>query len=208
MLDSLKEIERRWIEWQERLCRYQAATISEGPDDDDEEDEEGPAIPDRLILRSRPIKVLPSKAADAFHLDKLRRPEHFVNGDISTEASPRGTVLNKTTGLIWRHFDSEYPMEWREAWQYIRRLNEERFASRSNWRLPTVEELASLMSGFGFPWGVCVDALFSRLHTRLWTADRCSYCSAWYADMHNECFDPQDFSCQFLVRAVATATPD
>jgi len=62
-----------------------------------------------------------------------------------------GTVTDRATGLMWqqsgtekhRPYNSRYPTYTAKA--YIDELNQKLFAGYNDWRLPTLEELASLL---------------------------------------------------------------
>jgi hypothetical protein len=58
------------------------------------------------------------------------------------------TVLDRLTGLIWtRDADlAEFPVTWKEALDFIAKMNRERTLGFSDWRLPNRRELRSLMS--------------------------------------------------------------
>ena len=51
-------------------------------------------------------------------------------------------------------------MTWNEAQVYVQGLNSEHFAGRSNWRLPTVTELSSLLTETGHIADLCIEAYF------------------------------------------------
>ncbi|MCK5420241.1 MAG: DUF1566 domain-containing protein, partial [Desulfobacterales bacterium] len=56
-----------------------------------------------------------------------------------------GTITDKATGLMWQKSgSSKFLYNW-DAKEYIKQLNRQRFAGHSDWRMPTVEELASLL---------------------------------------------------------------
>jgi len=57
-------------------------------------------------------------------------------------------VLDRLTGLTWtRHANlAEYPMTWREAFDFIAGLNREKTFGFADWRLPNRRELRSLVS--------------------------------------------------------------
>ena len=97
-----------------------------------------------------------------------------------------GTVTDKATGLMWQKSGSSSSLENRGAKRYIKRLNKERFAGCSNWRMPTLEELASLLEKDKIN-GVHLEPVFSNRQTTCWTADeheaaRQSYRGAWIAN--------------------------
>jgi uncharacterized caspase-like protein len=90
---------------------------------------------------------------------------HFVDND-------DGTVSDQATGLMWQKSGSSSSLENRGIKRYIKRLNEKRFAGYSDWRVPTVEELASLIER-GRRDGVHIDPVFDNHQTRCWTIDQC-----------------------------------
>ncbi len=60
--------------------------------------------------------------------------EFMDNGD--------GTIIDIATGLMWMQDDSEEAMNWEEALDYAENLE---FAGYSDWRLPDVKELQSIV---------------------------------------------------------------
>ena len=56
-----------------------------------------------------------------------------------------GTVTDGETNLIWQKDSAPERINWSEAQSYIEQLNQESFAGHSDWRLPTNEELSTLM---------------------------------------------------------------
>jgi len=81
-----------------------------------------------------------------------------------------GTVTDKTTGLMWQKSGSSTHLNLWSAEVYIERLNQERFAGHSDWRMPTVEELASLLARRRKN-GVHIAPIFDYKQTRCWTID-------------------------------------
>ena len=53
-----------------------------------------------------------------------------------------GTITDKSTGLIWQKENSEKKMVWKQALEYCEDL---RLNDHSDWRLPNVEELRSII---------------------------------------------------------------
>jgi hypothetical protein len=56
-----------------------------------------------------------------------------------------GTISDNSTGLMWQQEGSSDYIIWKEVPDYIYQLNQEKFAGYSDWRFPTLEELASLV---------------------------------------------------------------
>jgi len=77
---------------------------------------------------------------------------HFVDNN-------DGTITDKATGLIWQKNGSTKSLGNRRAKEYVKKLNQRRFAGHSNWRMPTVEELASLIKKAKTK-GVHIDPVF------------------------------------------------
>ena len=99
-----------------------------------------------------------------------------------------GTVTDKATGLMWEKNGSSL-LYTRRAKEYIELLNRQRFAGHSDWRMPTVEELASLLAKRRTN-GVHIAPVFDYKQTRCWTIDPCDATAshllgAWIIDFQN-----------------------
>lgn len=63
------------------------------------------------------------------------------------ENSNNAVVIDTKTGLMWQQSGSPSQISWQEAPEYITRsLNNKNYGGYADWRLPTIEELASLLS--------------------------------------------------------------
>ena len=119
--------------------------------------------------------------------DSSRNPHgSFVNSFVDNND---GTVTDKATGLMWQKSGSS-PLSNRRAREYINQLNQRGLAGYSDWRMPTVEELASLLAGDREN-GAHINSVFDYKQTRCWTIDRCEsqswswYKGAWLVDFKN-----------------------
>ena len=63
--------------------------------------------------------------------------DYQVNGD--------GTISDNATGLMWSQNDSEEGMDWEAALAWVQQKNEENYLGYSDWRLPDVKELQSIV---------------------------------------------------------------
>lgn len=74
-------------------------------------------------------------------------------------------VVDYATGLMWQQSGSPeltFGIEKREPWEYVEQLNQQRAGGFSDWRLPTIEELASLLEPIGRHDGLFIDRVFDK----------------------------------------------
>jgi len=69
-------------------------------------------------------------------------PDYGVN-DFSDNGD--GTINDNSTGLTWSQSDSGTGMNWEEALAWVQTKNEENYLGYSDWRLPNVKELQSIV---------------------------------------------------------------
>jgi serine/threonine protein kinase len=191
MLEAFLKLENHWQNQKVRFCQVFAPTFDEP---------EKPASP--IKLRRTQLKVAPKSARGIFKLNGLMQPLSSLANDFSDAAE--GTVLDRSTGLVWQLAGSDYPMTWHKAWEYILQLNNTNNGGRSNWRLPTVDELLSLVRQEGIMENICIDEIFDRTKKRLWSCDCRSAVAAWYVSMDMGFVAWQDHSCSYFVRPVSS----
>jgi serine/threonine-protein kinase len=78
-------------------------------------------------------------------------------------------------------------MTWENAQAYVKQLNRERYAGFSDWRLPTIEELASLLEPMEKNGDLYIDPVFVPRQKWCWSADKVASAAsraAWYVDFH------------------------
>jgi hypothetical protein len=56
-----------------------------------------------------------------------------------------GTITDRATGLMWSKDDSGKGMNWQDALAWVQKHNSEKFHGHSDWRLPSVKELQSIV---------------------------------------------------------------
>ena len=102
-----------------------------------------------------------------FYDDDLNWRGSFTNDSVD---NGDGTILDKATGLMWQKSGSSGAKLWKRARTYVKQLNKG-FAGYSDWRLPTVEELASLLRKDKTN-GRHKDALFGTKQKACWSSDQ------------------------------------
>lgn len=126
-------------------------------------------------------------------LDHLLRPQKFH--DVHLEPVKEGW-LDSCLNLVWGEV-SPWPMTWSKAQEYVSSLG-------PFWRLPTVEELVSLLRPQQDLEQFCQRS-FVNPYLWVWTGDRRSFTTAWFVDVSGGAVLAQDMTCRFYVRPVRGA---
>ena len=142
--------------------------------DDLKEDEEP-------TLRSKHLEDL-----EEFDVEDLQNIEHEYKPKM-IDLMP--VVIDHSTGLMWQGSGSREPMKWKNAVKYVKKLNKRGHAGFSNWRLPSVEEAASLLVlDTDSKKGLLIDGVFicsfgnQNCPTRIWTGDKKNKNTIWHID--------------------------
>ena len=148
------------------------------------------AAPAAAIPRSIPTRVMFKDIREIMQLDDLMRPMTYSTPDLRV-LTPL-VAHDRNSGLFWQRCGSGFTLNWKQASEYVAFLNTTRWQGRKSWRLPTLEELASVLNpplhaGFYSPW-----PLFDADIHWLWSADHCSKRQAWMADVVESFFDRLD----------------
>ena len=98
--------------------------------------------------------------------------ERYPMGDFGNDfiVNADGTITDRSTGLVWQKSGSSKRFLWKEAKRYVKELNDKRFAGHSDWRLPTIEELTSLLKKDEKN-GVYIDSVFDKQQRQCWCSD-------------------------------------
>lgn len=191
MLAALDALEAQWLERKDAVCVTTDLLL------EPERHEAG------WSPRTRSIKVALQDARKQFDLDELWRPNEYGQGDFLDNFD--GTVLDRATRLVWEKFGSRYPLTWERAHAHVQRLNRHAYGNRTDWRLPTIDELTTLFTGRTEPGDFCLEPAFDPRKARLWSGDTKAFTAAWYADAELGFVWWQDRTCRFFARAVCSA---
>ena len=106
------------------------------------------------IFRRYPIRTVDTKLFNREYI-----ANDFVdNGD--------GTITDRATGLMWQKGASRSPIRFYETKEYVLELNKKNFAEYSDWRLPTIDELWTLLEK-----DKQINSVFDRTIWGCWSAD-------------------------------------
>jgi serine/threonine-protein kinase len=190
MSAALEDLERRRLAETERLCRLQPQ----------EDDRPAPPAAAGTVLRSRCIKVDPRRAQERFPIDGLHRPRVYHRHDFVRSSAQ--AVSNAATRRMWQQSGSPFPVTWHQAREYVARLNQDGFAGYGDWRLPTIDELITLLRDLPRGGDNCTAPVFDQSRIWLWSCDRRSFTAAWYVSSDLGFVAWQDFTAAYYVRAV------
>jgi len=85
-------------------------------------------------------------------------------------------VADNATGLMWHQSGSDDEISWEKAKEWIKKLNKGGYAGYQDWRLPTVDEAASLLIPSEKNGDLYIDPVFSKKAGEyIWTGDMFEY---------------------------------
>ncbi len=128
-------------------------------------------------------------------------------GDFSNEYESKTmngdkVVRDHATGLMWQQGGSAQYMKWSKAQSYVDQLNRARYAGFSDWRLPTIEELASLLEPTKQNGDLYISPKFDKRQRYCWSNDKRSSESAWLVFFYYGDVDGSNVDSNSYVRAV------
>ena len=135
-----------------------------------------------VLLRSEPKIVSTDDALEAFGLrwaepeetglsGRRRRPVSYIENQFEDRGE---TVFDRTTGLTWQKSGSDDWLNYERAEKYVEGLNRQPFAGHSDWRIPTLPELVSLLDPEKNDKGRYMNSLFDPKQWWCWSSDRLS----------------------------------
>ncbi len=93
-------------------------------------------------------------------------------------------IIDHATELMWHQSGSKEYFNLRKAIKWIKMVNKKCYAGYNDWRLPTLEEAASLLD-LNIKKGNFVDPVFDKRQWGAWTGDKCDCGNAWIVTFVN-----------------------
>ena len=95
-----------------------------------------------------------------------------------------GTITDQATGLMWEQKGSDKPTSWYTAKKHVKKLKKKKFAGYKNWRIPTIEELYSLLDPQYKQ--LYISPVFETKAYHCWSVDKSDlFCSLKMCEMRN-----------------------
>ncbi len=167
-----------------------------------------------ILLRSQPLQDLSGESVKAmlkkngFYCANVSwslewsHPDSEGIGIVHQFEQRKDVVLDFATSLTWQRSGAT-SCTYTDAENYVLDLNNKFFAGYNNWRLPTLEEMMSLMEMEKKNGELYIDPIFDKDQRSFWTADKESPGRAWVVEFsygYYRCV-PDDIS-HYCVRAV------
>lgn len=102
-----------------------------------------------------------------------RYPEagDFQNQFEQKSLAGNDVIMDHATGLMWHRSGSEKPLSYYDAKGWTADMNIQKYAGYSDWRIPTIEEVASLFETKKMDGQLQIDSIFSAVQSCIWTGD-------------------------------------
>ncbi|MDM8543876.1 DUF1566 domain-containing protein [Desulfococcaceae bacterium HSG9] len=147
-----------------------------------------PTPPPEPVVR---LRSSPATLSDEDVKNMLKKHNFFDNnrnksGDFKNDFKDNGngTVTDRKTGLMWQQSGPDNYMNYEDAVDYVRQLNRKDLGGYNDWRLPTLEELASLLERQDVN-GLYIDPVFAKKQSWCWSSDKHAPAGAWNVDFRH-----------------------
>ncbi len=94
-------------------------------------------------IKGYPIGQVGPRGEKTYYTLYVRGNPSYGKNDFHDNGN--GTITDLATGLMWSRADSGRGMNWQNALAWVQKKNVERFLGYSDWRLPNVKELQSIV---------------------------------------------------------------
>lgn len=153
-------------------------------------------------LRSESIRVMLKDIRGLLNLDDLFRPQRYQPPNFTSVNV--SVAKDKNSGLLWQRRGPGFTLNWQQAHEYVDHLNALSWEGKTNWRLPTVEEVNTVLSPPLHTVSCSHWPLFGSLVHWVWTADHGNKKQAWIADVVESFFQRLDHDGSASVCAVSS----
>jgi hypothetical protein len=136
----------------------------------------------RIVFPDEVIKIAP---VGEYIVENSSSYENILHKFVSMEVQGDKVIIDTVTHLMWQHSGSPDTMKWQQARDnFIMNLNKTSYAGYSDWRLPTIAELAMLLERTPKHGDLYIDQLFDIRQRWCWSVDRGRGYMAWRVKFH------------------------
>lgn len=109
---------------------------------------------------------------------RWNRTGGFPNRYKTASDKNQEVIIDLATQLTWHPSGSDVPLFYDDAKEWLKELNQKKYAGLSDWRLPTLEEALTLLERKPKD-KFHIDPLFSKEQYSMWTGDFFSDIRVW-----------------------------
>lgn len=174
------------------------------------------------LLRSEPRPLSTHLVAEMFREHGFHHPADYskerlcsaITGSLvhdyqACTVGGETLILDREINLLWQSSGSSVRLDWEAAKSFVAGLNRESFGGYSDWHLPTLEELASLLEPSRNGRGSFISELFDPIQRQCWSADPADRNRlAWNVVFNGGFVNVNRFQYQCFVRAVRHSSGD
>ena len=134
-----------------------------------------PNVPEQLVLRTQPKTCSFDDVISVMKKYNFYGVRRNPTGNFENNYEPRvingdQVVIDHETNLMW-HQSGSSKKSWAKAKKWVKKLNDGEYAGHKGWRLPTVDEAASLLESKVSVNKLYIDPVFEKKQDRIWTND-------------------------------------
>lgn len=159
---------------------------------------------DYSTLKEADVAALIKK--QGFFDKKRNASKSFKNGFEAKTISGEKVVIDHAAKLMWHAGGSVKGMEFAQAKAWVNALNQNGYAGYKDWRLPTLEEAASLLESSQKNGNLYIDPAFMNVQKDMWSGDNATSELGWSISFERGQAVRDYFFNYFYVRPVRSET--
>lgn len=156
------------------------------------------------VLDESAVKELIRK--NNFYDKTWNRFGKFSNKFIEKTFRGHKVIVDEATGLMWHNTGSIEAYPFKRTGRFIKNLNKLKYAGFTDWRLPTLKEAATLLTGTKGQ--LYINHLFSSKQKIIWTANQHKSSEYWVVDFAQGYILPHSGELKNHIRAVRQYQPN
>ena len=132
-------------------------------------------VPAQTKLRDKPssTKLVENDVQQIVKENNFYDSKLNINGSFKNDFVDNGdgTITDNATGLMWEQKGFKREVDFSSAEKYVKKLNKKKFGGYNNWRMPTIEELYSLLDS-NLNGDLHINSAFEAKAFHCWSCDK------------------------------------